>query len=130
MSEIKMEQASPEVARRKMGAAADGARRTTGTAALPVYKWMQPWDPAELACLDAARCSECRALPPRHHAGCTALPVPVPGTELHSCAYILGSLGCRLTCGLPPRALELRDWLDAAYPHIDSAGVPRITDAA
>jgi hypothetical protein len=58
------------------------------------------WESAERARLDAARCKECRAMPPNHLTACGLIPMPAPAAKRCArCGYVKGSLGCRMTHG-------------------------------
>lgn len=64
-----------------------------------VGRRVQAAEDAERARLDAARCPECRALPPNHMAGCGRQKLPDPDADRCWCGYVKGSLGCRMTHG-------------------------------
>jgi hypothetical protein len=65
----------------------------------PAIDVPRDWEAAERARLDAARCTECKALPPNHLKACGLIPMPDPDAERCGCTYPTGSLGCRMTHG-------------------------------
>jgi hypothetical protein len=77
------------------GLAELGVIAQEGTARRP--RNTRDWESDERARLDAARCTECHALPPNHLVDCGLIPMPDPDAERCGCTYPKGSLGCQMT---------------------------------